>query len=219
MSLFQSFIDQDKYVANKWLHYFVAYERHFKSWQNKSVNFLEIGVSHGGSLEMWRKYFGPLANIVGIDINPNCKAVEQLGINVRIGSQSDPDFLQSLIDEFGMFDVVLDDGSHRMDDVWNSFQYLYPKMPKNGIYMVEDMHTSYSAQWGGGLNAPDSFINRCKQLIDELNAPTSTKWTKDNIVTEFSKNTVSMSFYESIVVFERGQVPVYFPPEYGSKRV
>lgn len=219
MSLFQSFIDQDKHIVNKWLHYFVAYERHFKSWQNRSVNFLEIGISHGGSLEMWRKYFGPLANIVGIDINPNCKAVEQLGINVRIGSQSDPDFLQSLIDEFGMFDVVLDDGSHRMDDVWNSFQYLYPKMPKNGVYMVEDMHTAYSPEWGGGVNAPDSFINRCKQLIDELNAPTTTYRVKDVTVTEFAKNTVSMSFYESIVVFERGQVPVFVAPEYGSKRV
>lgn len=218
MSLYQSFIDKNGRVVNKWLHYFVPYERHFKSWQNRSLNFLEIGVSYGGSLEMWRKYFGPLANIVGIDTDHRCKSVEQMGINVRIGSQTDTVFLQSLIDEFGMFDVILDDGSHRMDDVWKTFQFFYPKMPKNGIYMVEDMHTSYSPEWGGGINNPSSFINRCKSLIDELNTPTTSYRVNDVKVTEFAKNTVSMSFYESIVVFERGQVPVFNGPQYGSDR-
>src|SRR6476469_2066160 len=71
---------------------------------------------------------------------------------------------------FGPNDVVLDDASHHMKPTWEMFQFLYPRLPRNGVYMVEDMHTSYWAHHGGGLNVEDSFINRSKKLIDELNA-------------------------------------------------
>ena len=193
----------DGKVIHKWAHYFPIYERHFSRWQNRSLVFWEVGVYGGGSLQMWQRYFGPNAVIVGLDINPECREHATRGINVRIGDQADPVFLASVIEEFGVPDVVLDDASHHMKLTWDMFEFLYPKLPKNGVYMVEDMHTSYWPKWGGGLNVADTFINRCKHLIDELNA----EHTKGELpVTDFTRTTDSISFYDSIVAFEKGNI-------------
>jgi hypothetical protein len=150
---------------------------------------------------MWKRYFGPHARIIGIDIDPECKKFEEDQIEVYIGQQQDCKFLQSLLDEVGTPDIVLDDGSHIMSHITASFQFLYPRMLKNGIYMVEDLHTAYWDEYEGGLRKPSTFIEVCKNLIDELNA--------DHIrgaipPTEFTRTTVSMHFYDSVTVFERG---------------
>jgi len=203
VSLWQDFMTNDGKIIHKWAHYFPIYERHFAPWRNRSLVFWEVGVYEGGSLQMWQRFFGPNALIVGIDINEVCKAHEAPGIKVRIGNQADTRFLQSVIDEFGPPDVLLDDASHHMKPTWEMFQYVYPHIPKNGVYMVEDMHTSYWEHHGGGLNVQDSFINRCKGLIDELNA----EHTKGELEpTEFTRTTGGISFYDSIVVFEKANV-------------
>jgi hypothetical protein len=151
---------------------------------------------------MWKRYLGADAQILGIDIDPSCAAAEEEQVAVRIGDQADPAFLQSLIDEFGAPDVVLDDGSHQMNDVAASFGFLYPRLASGGVYFVEDMHTAYWGEYGGGLGHPDSFIELSKRLIDELNA----EWTRSALhPTEFTRSTLSMHFYDSCVVFERGK--------------
>jgi cephalosporin hydroxylase len=203
MDLWQDFLTNKGKVIHKWTHYFPIYERHFSPWRNRSMTFLEIGVSKGGSLQMWQRYFGPMAKIVGIDINPKCREHEEPGIFVRIGDQADPVFLQSLIDEFGAPDVVLDDGSHEMDHLSRTFDFLYPSLPKNGVYMVEDLHTAYWAEYGGGVDRPESFINIAKTLVDKLNADHSRGAITPDA---FTRETFSMCFYDSIVVFEKGQV-------------
>jgi hypothetical protein len=162
---------------------------------------------------MWSRFFGPLATIVGIDINPSCKDHEADGIHVRIGDQSDPKFLQDIIDEFGIPDIVLDDGSHRMEHILASFQYLYPKLPKNGLYIVEDLHTAYWPEYGGGINNPNTFINISKNFIDNLNADHSRGAREPDFIT---RNTFSISFYDSVVVMERGSIPYKKAPQIGN---
>lgn len=152
---------------------------------------------------MWELYFGPLARVVGIDIDERCKLHETSGAAVRIGSQADETFLQQVIDEFGPPDVVLDDGSHQMDDISRTFKFLYPRMPKNSIYMIEDLHTAYWEEYGGGLQAPGSFINLAKGFVDDLYAQHTRGLVQSTLITE---QTLSISFYDSIVVFEKGNV-------------
>lgn len=203
MSLWQDNLTNDGKIIHKWPHYFPIYERHFSRWQNRSLVFWEVGVYGGGSLEMWQRYFGPNAVIVGIDINPECREHGRTGINVRIGNQADTEFLATVIEEFGPPDVVLDDGSHQMRPTWEMFEFVYPQVPKNGVYMVEDMHTSYWAKWGGSLRDENTFINRCKNLVDELNA----EHTNGEVpVSDFTKTTDSITFYDSMVVFEKGNI-------------
>jgi hypothetical protein len=171
--------------------YFSVYERHFAQFRNKSVTFLEIGVARGGSARLWQRYFGPMAKIVGIDIEEKFK-FEAPGIFIRIGDQSDEKFLQSVIDEFGVPDVVLDDGSHQQEHIL-----------KNGIYMVEDLTTSYWEEYGGGLTHPGSFINKAKGFIDQLNADNSRGAVQPDFIT---RQTYSISFYDAMVVLEKGDL-------------
>jgi hypothetical protein len=212
MSLWSDFLTNDNRIIHKWKHYFPAYERHFRDFANKPVTFIEIGCGCGGSLQMWKRYFGPHARIIGIDNNPQAKTFEEDQIDVRIGEQQDSKFLHSLIDEFGAPDIVLDDGSHMMGHMIASFEFLYSRLAKNGVYMVEDLHTSYWDEYGGGLRRPSTFIERCKTLIDELNADHTREALSP---TEFTKTTLSIHFYDSLVVFERGMHTKKWAPQTG----
>ena len=120
------------------------------------MTFIEIGVAEGGSLQLWKRHLGPFAQIVGIDVNPACKAVEEDQIAIRIGDEGDVDFLRRIVDEFGPPDVVLDDGSHKMHHISTSFGFLCPRLSKNGVYMVEDLHTAYWDEYGGGLGRAEA---------------------------------------------------------------
>ena len=212
MTLWSDFLTNDKKIIHKWKHYFPIYERHFKDFVYKPVTFIEIGCGQGGSLQMWKRYFGPHARIIGIDINPECKAFEDDQIEVHIGPQQDPQFLQSVLSEVGAPDIIVDDGSHVMSHIVSSFQFLYPRMPKNGIYLVEDLHTAYWDEFEGGLRKSATFIELCKNLIDELNADHSRGALPP---TEFTKSTLSMHFYDSVAVFERGTHTKKWAPETG----
>jgi hypothetical protein len=89
-----------------------------------------------------------------------------------------------------------------MQHVVASFSILYSKISSSGVYMVEDLHTAYWDEFGGGLRRDGSFIELCKDLLDELNAD----WSRDALPpTDFTRSTQSMHFYDSMAVFERGR--------------
>jgi cephalosporin hydroxylase len=201
MALYDLFLNNAGRPIHKSGHYFFAYERHFSRYIGQPVNFLEIGAGNGGSSQMWKRWLGPLARIVTLDINEVCRQYADEQVHVRIGDQSDEGFLQSVIDEFGAFDAVLDDGSHHMQHVTASFDYLYPRIASTGVYMIEDMHTAYWPDYGGGRGDPRSMVERFKGYIDELNA----EHVRDHSVTpsDFTRSTVAMTAYDSILVFER----------------
>ncbi len=212
MNLWSDFLTNDGRLIHKWKHYFPIYERHFRDFVYKPVTFIEIGCGRGGSLQMWKRYFGPHARIVGIDVLPECKEFEEDQIEIRIGQQQNTQFLQAVIDEFGPPDIVLDDGSHIMSHVVASFQFLYPRTAKNGIYMVEDLHTAYWERYEGGLRKPGSFIELCKNLLDELNADHCSEALPP---TDFTRTTLSMHFYDSVAVFEKGTHTRKWAPQIG----
>lgn len=212
LNLWSSFLTNDGRLIHKWKHYFPIYERHFREFVYKPVTFIEIGCGRGGSLQMWKRYFGPHARIVGIDILPECKEFEEDQIEIRIGAQQDLQFLENVIAEFGAPDIVLDDGSHVMSHVIASFQFLYPRVVKNGVYLVEDLHTAYWEEYEGGLRKPTTFIELSKNLLDELNADHSRGAL---VPTEFTQTTLSMHFYDSVVVFEKGLHTRKWAPQTG----
>ena len=202
MSLWADFLTHQGRIIDNWTHYFPVYHRHFGKFANTDLIFIAIGCGEGGSLQRWKRFFGPHARIVGIDINPACREYEEDQIEVRIGDQSDPAFLDMIVQEFGPPDAVLDDGSHIMSHIQASFAALYPKIDRNGVYLVEGLHTAYWDEYEGGMKRSGSFIETCKDLIDELNAE-HTRGAVDP--TPFTKSTLSMHFYDSIVVFEKGR--------------
>jgi SAM-dependent methyltransferase len=212
MSLWSGFLTNQDKIIHKWTHYFPIYEDHFARYVNRPMTFLEIGCGEGGSLQLWKRYLGPLAQIVGVDIRQACKEFEEDQIAVRIGDQSDAVFLDSVLNEFGPPDVILDDGSHMMEHIRSSFGHLYPRMATAGVYVVEDLHTAYWPEFQGGLRAENSFIEMSKRLIDELNA----EHTREQLMpTQFTRTTLSIHFYDSVVVFERGRHLKKHAPQIG----
>lgn len=100
------FLNNGSKQLHKWVHYFDIYEQHFERFRGKSPTMLEIGVAGGGSLEMWREYFGPGTKIVGIDIEPACKAHEQANIEIFIGNQADTNLLDDILGKYPEIDIV-----------------------------------------------------------------------------------------------------------------
>lgn len=189
---------------DKWMHYFEIYEFWFSKFKNKPIVILEIGVYQGGSINMWREYFGSEAAIYAIDINPLCKQFETENTKIFIGSQDDRDFLKYVKSQIPKIDILIDDGGHMMDQQIISFEELYEHVKIDGLYLCEDLHTSYWEIYGGGYKEPKSFIEYGKNLIDKLNA-----WhikSEKIKVDEFVRTTYSLHFYDSILLIEKRAV-------------
>ena len=201
--LLDIFVENKDHLVHKWHHYIPLYEKYFSNFQDRQVRFLEIGVSQGGSLQMWRKYFGEKAIIYGIDIDPMCKKYNGLSGQVRIGSQTDERFLASVITEMGGIDIVLDDGSHRMEHIVATLKILFPKLNSPGIYLIEDLHTAYWRQYGGGFRSKGNFFNKVRDLIDDMHHWYHGVDLKEKLI---SDSCDAIHIHDSIVVLEKNRV-------------
>ena len=200
-SLRELFERNEGRLIHKWMHYFPIYERHFAPYRGTAPTFLEIGVSHGGSLDMWRRWFGRGTHVIGIDIDERCAALAGRGIDVRIGDQADLDFLDAIVDEFGPFDIILDDGGHFPEAQIASLERLWSAVKPGGLYVVEDTHTSYWDESDGGLRRPGTLIEHVKPLVDDLHG-----WhgrPPEHGVTDWTRTLGGAHFYDSIVVLDR----------------
>jgi hypothetical protein len=196
------FRQNNKRLIHKWVHYFDIYDTHFKRFRNKEIVILEIGVAQGGSLQMWKEYFGVKAKIFGIDIDPRCKEMEENNIKIFIGSQSDRNFLQNVRKQIPPIDILIDDGGHTMTQQIITFEELFDYVKENGVYLCEDLHTSYNLFYGGGYKRYGTFIEYSKKFIDYLNAYHSEQRSLQ--ISTFTKTVNSIHYYDSIIVIEKG---------------
>jgi len=192
-------------LIHKWKHYFEIYDRHFARFRGTDVHIVEFGVEQGGSLQMWKQYFGPNSRIFGVDINPHCKELEEKQISIFIGDQEDRRFLKSLVEKIPRIDILLDDGGHTMTQQINTYEELFPCIDKNGVYLCEDLHTSYWPKWGGGYKKRGTFVEYSKNFIDYINAWHSVQAGRLS-VTEFTRSVHSLHYYNSILVIEKRSI-------------
>lgn len=180
-------------------HYLKVYEHHFNSIREKPLEILEIGVQRGGSLRMWRDYF-PNAHITGLDINKKCKKHRGDRIDIVIGDQEDPELLESL----GNFDIIIDDGGHTMKQQIKSFEVLWKHVNSGGVYVLEDLVTSYWPKFGGGYCGGYTTINMLQHLIDNLNHKAiSHERAEGKAETVLNFNIKSIHFYPSMCFIYR----------------
>jgi len=142
----------------KWHHYFDIYEMYFSEYRGQKITILEIGVLDGGSLKLWKNYFGDKATVVGIDLFPPKHQIDNEGIFIEVGDQSDPNFISYLLKKFGSFDIVIDDGGHTNFLIKESFKLLFKHT--NQLYVIEDTH---AILWYKGFY---SFLRDLKILIN-----------------------------------------------------
>lgn len=200
------------YGSDKWGNHWYAqhYETHLASLRKKKLNILEIGIGGydnpkdgGCSLRMWRTYF-PKSRIFGIDIyDKSCH--DERRIKTFKGSQIDDDFLESVLQEIGDIDIIIDDGSHINEHILHTFKFLFPKLNQHGLYIIEDLQTSYWSSYGGltdNLNSTDTAMGFLKSLIDGLNY---VEYRVENYeATYYDKNIIAIHFYHNIAFIQKG---------------
>jgi hypothetical protein len=146
------------------------FEREFAPFRDRAITVIEIGVAGGPSLRVWKQFFS-LATIVGVDINPKCRAQASGRIAIEIGSQADPDFLNKIEQRHGTPSIVIDDGSHHADHIQFTFEHLFPLLAPGGCYVIEDLHFHFNpptAQaWRGdaALMPQDYLTGIAKQIL------------------------------------------------------
>lgn len=214
--MWTDFLTNQQLPIHKWAHYFPVYEEALGRYRNRSCTLLEIGCNKGGSLHLWKRHLGPYAQIVGMDINPDSAQAAGEQIHVEIGSQSDPKVLAGLVQRFAPFDIVIDDGSHKMNDISTSFQFLFEHVCADGIYIVEDLHTAYWIEFGGGLGSRNSFIEFSKSVVDAMHSSyvrDAHNW--DDFTLRVAKSTRSIRFIDSMVIYEKGRCIRKYAPNLG----
>lgn len=158
-----------KYDTDKMGHgYIEHYERHLP----KLTRFLlEIGVAKGASALMWNDYYGPDTDIHLADLfqDPNHVSprwCREKGFVPHIGDQSNIKFLYTIEP---MFDVIIDDGSHRADHMQITFRHLFVNnLTSGGVYVIEDLHCCRDPfYWAGGIKRFEDTILSVLQRYNE----------------------------------------------------
>jgi Methyltransferase domain len=178
----------------KWLHYFDIYDRHFARFRGKEVHILEIGIYSGGSLEMWRDYFGPNAHIYGVDIEPDCRLYERDGVKVFIGDQEDRKFWEHFRENVPALDIVVDDGGHSPEQQTVTLEELLPFLRPGGVYLCEDVH--------GEFNRFASYVHGLGHKLNHLNT------RPQDPCTPFQSAIGSIHLYPFVAVLEKNAVPL-----------
>lgn len=180
--------------------YFQVYQEVLAKYRHTPITFLEVGVLDGGSLFMWRKFFGDSARIIGVDLNPNATRWVAEGFEIFIGSQEDPDFWKTIFESVGPVDVVLDDGGHSNSQQIITTHAVLPYIRDGGVLIVEDVHASYMRDFGNPSKY--SFISYSKKVIDKINSRSSLlPWLRTGENSIVRESVYSCAFYESIVCF------------------
>lgn len=204
-------------------NYTPIYHSYFKSFRNEPIKLLEIGFKRGASARMWEEYF-PHAELHFIDISNNF--IEQYGkdlssrCHLHVANQENVEQLRNFLKIAGHnFDVIIDDGGHSMKQQITSFKILFPAVKSGGVYIIEDLHTSYWKKFGGygSFDQPKTGIGTTMQLLkdclDDVNyiAASTQKASIEacpqsllNKLSYYQKYISSMHFYSGIVfIFKR----------------
>lgn len=203
------FFGHEGRLVHKWHHYLEIYHRHLQAFRGRSPVLVEIGVFHGGSLEIWKDYFGAGARVVGIDIDPRCREFEDESTTILIGDQGDRGFLAEVRRRVPRIDILIDDGGHHMSQQIATFEELYPHVQPNGVYLCEDMHTSLKTGYGGGYRREGTFLEYGKALVDRLYGWYSEEPARLG-VDELTRSTFGLHFYDSVLVVEKRPIA---PPQ------
>lgn len=189
---------QSSFLSYKYSNYFNIYKTLLSEYRNKKITFLEVGVLHGGSLFMWRKFLGKKARIIGIDFNPSANQWKKNGFEIFILDQANSLEWNACLKKIGKIDVLLDDGGHTNDQQITTLISVLPFIKDGGKLIIEDTHASYLSEFGNPSRF--SFISYAKKIIDIIHGRSGLlKDKKNNVITN---SIYSVQFFDSIVCFD-----------------
>ncbi len=196
--IFNSFKTSKRYSI-KWNNYFEIYEKLLSKFKNKKITIVEVGVGDGGSLYMWKSFFGKKSRVIGIELNPDSKKLKKDGFEIFIGDQSDKEFWRKFYKRVGKIDVLIDDGGHTNIQQITTLVESIKFIKDNGLIIIEDTHTSFMKKKGFGNPSNYSLINFSSSLIENIHRRNPNLLKKMN---DFSKKIYSIEYFDSIVAFK-----------------
>lgn len=171
-----------KYQTDKITHheYHKIYDFFLKPLYNCQGSILEIGVERGKSIRMWQDLF-PQAFIYGLDIGCESTGARHQVLKCDQSNVKELLDVRSLLASQKVF-FINDDGSHIPEHQLLTFNTLFPILQEGGVYIIEDIETSYWTKNGlygyptrYGYKHPNSIIEIFKDVADTVNAEFSKK--------------------------------------------
>lgn len=190
--------------CDKWLPYFDVYEKYFSKFVNQKPVMVEVGVQFGGSMQLWKEYFGPGAEIYGIDHAKEILDLDINGVKLFVGDQQNNEFWKNFLSTIPQINCFVDDGGHKMKQQIVTLMNVWPKMADGGVYICEDTHTSYWDHYEGGFQHPSSMIEFSKQLIDLIHKEHFLQISPPEQMTDIFKDLEAIHFYNSQIVLIKG---------------
>jgi hypothetical protein len=182
----------------KWEHYFEIYHRHFARFVGTKVDVLEIGIFSGGSLEMWRAYFGDQSHIYGVDIEDACRSYQNDHVSVFIGDQADRSFWRDFKSSVAGIDIIIDDGGHSPEQQQVTLEEMLPHLRPGGVYLCEDITGTFNR-----------FASFATGLVNELNRQQDIPGPElQSSVSTFQSQIHSIHFYPFVAVIEKNYHPL-----------
>ncbi len=165
--------------------YLNVYEKYLSEFKDKPISFMEIGMLHGASVNVWQDYFTQ-AKLYGVDCRKN--RLRQDGrVKSFWANQANREHLEKIVQETGLIDIIVDDGGHQMSQQQISLGFLFPYIKSNGLYIIEDLHTSWDVNKAFNVPYdPRTTLHALKKLRDEgkIDAahitPTEAQYINDN---------------------------------------
>lgn len=201
--------------GSNWHNYTEIYAQYFSSLKQEPLKFLEIGIFEGNGVKLWEDYFEN-AELHFIDITlSNVKYFSNRSHYHVANQESADDLIKVMNITKGNFDIIIDDGGHTMRQQLTSFLVLFPHLKSGGMYIIEDLHTSYWKEYGGGgslafpISGPGTFVNFLKDLIDEVNFVGARTGVANhhtipsaiqNEMNDFRQQIYTMHFYDSLCI-------------------
>ncbi len=183
--------------------YMRSYEAAFEEYRHDPINMIEIGVARGPSLKAWSWFFSK-AQIIGVDIKPECAVHAGGRVHIEIGSQTDGVFLDRICKKYPPT-IIIDDGSHQADHIMYTFERMFLQLPPGGIYVVEDLALHFGEkgrETRTALNgdAPGYFLALARDVMSRYGR--SDKLLSEN-PHKYAKKVDSIQFIGSAAIIRR----------------
>ena len=197
----------------KWMHYFDIYHRHLHKFAGREVHVLEVGIYAGGSLSMWREYFGERCHVYGVDVDAACMVHSGEKTKVFIGDQADRAFWAKVKEAVPTVDILVDDGGHQPEQQRITLEEMLPHIRFGGVYVCEDIH-----------GANNKFAAYVQGLASGLNSATPAEMPKDTAglafaITGLQAAIDSIHLYPFVAVIEKRErnLDLFIAPKHGTE--
>lgn len=181
------------------------YHSFLKDTRLECKGIFEIGIDRTASIKLWKEYF-PQAHIYGMDIG---FSIDEDRVTIFKGDQNNVMDLEMCIQKFKHpISFINDDGSHIPEHQILSFNHLFKVLQDGGIYIIEDIETSYWTKndcygypTNYGYKNPKSCIELFKPVVDFINKEFLTSENKTNLLKELDMFSIDILEMISTITF------------------